>query len=419
MGGKPRAGRHAVKSGTAGFEEVFVHDPLGAFCKHGPQNLPGAGTGALVGLTFAAKDLFDVQGFVTGAGNPDWLDTHAPASETAPAVQKLLEEGATLLGKTVTDELAYSLSGENIHYGTPVNPAAPERIPGGSSSGSASAVAGDLVDFALGTDTSGSIRIPAGYCGLFGIRPTHGRVSCRGVVPLAPSFDSVGWMARRGALLLRAGEVLLGSGSVADLPEHLLFADDVFALADEPARELLQAAVAEVATLMRSVELITLSNGPLGGWLAAHNVLKDYEAWQTHGSWISSVKPRLAPEIEARFIRASAITEDQRSDALERQKIINARLRDLLQGKAVLCLPTAPGPAPFKHTPPEALESIRHRTLILTCIAGLGGLPQITLPLAAHRGCPLGLSLIGAPGEDESLLALARAIDEQGPRHFE
>jgi amidase len=171
--------------------------------------LPGAATGPLAGLTFAAKDLFDVAGYVACAGNPDWLRTHAPAGKTAPVVQTLLEAGATLMGKTVTDELAFSMSGENIHYGTPINPAAPARIPGGSSSGSASATASKLVDFALGTDTSGSIRVPASYCGLFSLRPTHGRISCQGVIPLAPSFDTVGWVARDATLLQRIGEVLL------------------------------------------------------------------------------------------------------------------------------------------------------------------------------------------------------------------
>src|SRR5262245_20127130 len=175
-------------------------DPSGAFCQHVDVRLAGTTTGPLAGLTFAAKDLFDIAGSRVCAGNPDWLRTHAPAEKTAPAVQILLGAGATLVGKTLTDELAFSMSGENIHYGTPLNPAAPDRIPGGSSSGSASATASKLVDFALGTDTSGSIRVPASYCGLFSMRPTHGRISCQGVVPLAPSFDTIGWFARDAAL---------------------------------------------------------------------------------------------------------------------------------------------------------------------------------------------------------------------------
>src|SRR5215470_7694180 len=153
-----------------------MQDPLGAFCRHADVTLPGAAAGPLAGLHFAAKDLYDVAGQRTGGGNPDWLDSHPPAAATAPAILSLVAAGATLVGKTVTDELAYSIAGRNFHYGTPTNVAAPGRIPGGSSSGSAAAVAGKLVDFALGTDTGGSIRVPASLCGLYGMRPSHGRV---------------------------------------------------------------------------------------------------------------------------------------------------------------------------------------------------------------------------------------------------
>ena len=189
---------------------MALDNRLGCFCPHGDIHIEGTQGGPLSGLTFAAKDLFDIEGHVTGAGNPDWLATHAPAPATASAVRKLLEAGASLQGKTITDELAYSLAGVNMHYGTPVNPACPDRLPGGSSSGSASAVAGGLVDTALGTDTGGSIRVPANNCGLYGIRTTHGQVAKDGLVPLADSFDTVGWFARDARTLARVGEVLLG-----------------------------------------------------------------------------------------------------------------------------------------------------------------------------------------------------------------
>ncbi|MDQ2103939.1 amidase family protein, partial [Azospirillum isscasi] len=185
------------------------NDPLNAFVPHGLSEIPGAADGPLAGLRFAVKDLFHIAGLPTGAGNPDWLRTHEVPQETAPAVRRLLDAGARVAGKTLTDELAWSLAGENAHYGTPENPKAPGRIPGGSSSGSASAVAGGAVDFAIGTDTGGSIRLPASYCGLYGLRPTHGAVPLDGSVPLAPSFDTVGWFAREAALLRRVGAVLL------------------------------------------------------------------------------------------------------------------------------------------------------------------------------------------------------------------
>ena len=213
-----------------GGEDSEMKDPLGAFCRHVDIRVDGATVGPLAGLTFAAKDIYDVGGHTCCCGNPDWLATHPPAERTATAVTALLAAGATLVGKTLTDELAFSLNGENDHYGTPVNPAAPDRIPGGSSNGSASAVAGELVDTALGSDTGGSVRAPASYCGIYGIRTSHGAIPLDGVMPLAPSFDTVGWFARDAEMLERVGGVLLGDGA-ATPPRRLLYVEDAFARA--------------------------------------------------------------------------------------------------------------------------------------------------------------------------------------------
>ena len=186
-----------------------MNDPLGVFCRYTHVTHIGSETGSLAGLSLAVKDVFHIKGYRTGAGNPDWLRTHPAVETTAPVVQRLLDAGAHIVGKTHTDELAYSLNGENVHYGTPVNPNAAGRIPGGSSSGSAAAVAGGLVDFAIGTDCGGSVRLPASYCGIFGFRPTHGRIPLDGIVPLASSFDTVGWFTRNARLLEKVGRVLL------------------------------------------------------------------------------------------------------------------------------------------------------------------------------------------------------------------
>lgn len=384
-----------------------MQDTSGAFCQHGDIRLPGATTGPLVGLTFAAKDLFDIAGYVTGAGNPDWLRTHTPAGETAPAVQMLLSAGATLVGKTLTDELAFSMSGENIHYGTPVNPAAPGRIPGGSSSGSASATAGRLVDFALGTDTSGSIRVPASYCGLFGMRPTHGRVSCQGVVPLAPSFDTVGWFAREATLLQRVGSVLLAEQSAETFPARFLIADDAFALVEDAVQDTLRMTVAKVASLSQTVTHIHVCQTALEMWYALELVLKEYEVWQTHGAWIRNIQPKFAPDIEKRFLRAATVTAAQYAEAQKQRATVRAQMLDLLREDTILCIPTTPDIAPLRNTPAEAVEKVRRHTLTLTCLAGLAGLPQVTLPLAQFAGCPLGVSFIAAPGRDMMLLAMA------------
>ena len=186
-----------------------MDDPLGALVPHGHVEIAGRTAGPLAGVSFAVKDIFDVAGTVTGCGNPDWLAGHGAAERHAPAVQMLLDAGGRLVGKTVTEELAFSAVGINPHYGTPRNSAAPGRVPGGSSSGSAAAVGGGLVALALGSDTGGSVRVPASYNGIYGMRPSHGRISLAGVMPLAPSFDTVGWFARDPQLLATAGRVLL------------------------------------------------------------------------------------------------------------------------------------------------------------------------------------------------------------------
>ncbi|MEY8879705.1 MAG: amidase family protein, partial [Leptothrix sp. (in: b-proteobacteria)] len=186
-----------------------IDDTVGAWVPHGRFVLPGAPSGPLAGLRFAAKDLFDVAGQTTGAGNPTWLATHAPATRHAALVSQLLDAGASLAGKVLTDELAYSLHGDNAHHGAPINAASPERVTGGSSSGSAAAVAARLVDFALATDTGGSTRVPASYCGLWGLRTTHDLLPRDGLVALSRGFDTPNWLAHDAEVFERVGAVLL------------------------------------------------------------------------------------------------------------------------------------------------------------------------------------------------------------------
>ena len=141
--------------------DLTIHDTLGAFCRHNEVRIQGAPDGLLAGTRFGVKDLYHLKGFKTGFGHPAWLDSHPAAEVTSTAVLRLLSAGASVVGKTHCDELCFSLNGVNKYYGTPLNVNAPGCIPGGSSSGSAAAVAGGLVDFALGSDTGGSIRVPA------------------------------------------------------------------------------------------------------------------------------------------------------------------------------------------------------------------------------------------------------------------
>lgn len=237
--------------------------PSRSFMPYPDVAVPHAPGGPLHGLRFAVKDLFDVAGYPTGGGNPHVLAMSGIKTSTAPAVQCLLGAGAALVGKTHTDELAFSMNGKNAHYGAPVNGAAPDRIAGGSSSGSASAVSNGLCDFALGTDTGGSVRAPASHCGLFGIRPTHGRVSLGGCLPLCDSLDTCGFFAREVRTFARVADVLLVPDEEA-LPgtPRLLLAQDLFALTTPGARDALLSVVARIEDALGHADAVSAADRP-------------------------------------------------------------------------------------------------------------------------------------------------------------
>jgi amidase len=387
-------------------------DPMGAFCRDNHVALPGSGHGPLAGLRFAVKDLFHIEGARTGFGNPDWLRMHAPATQTARAVRQLLEAGADMVGKTHTDELAYSLTGENVHYGTPRNPHDAQRIPGGSSSGSASAVAGGLVDFALGSDCGGSVRLPASYCGVLGMRPTHARVSLDGAIPFGPSFDVAGWFAREAPVLERVGRVLLGEDRQSvPAARRLLVARDAFDLVEEGVARALEPAVTRVASRLAQREDVVVSPDGLEAWFEIFRTLQAAEIWANHGEWVTRTRPALGPGIRERFAWASTVSAEDVAANLPRRQAVVRRLDALLGPGDVLCLPTSPRVAPLRGTPTDTIEvEYRHQAMCLLCISGLGGLPQLSLPLASWNGLPLGLSLLGARGSDHALLALATAL---------
>lgn len=370
-----------------------------------------AAAGPLAGTTFAVKDMFDLAGLVTGGGTPDWLATHAPARETAPCVVACLRAGARLIGVTIADEMAFSITGENAHYGTPLNPAAPDRVPGGSSSGSASVTASGLVDFALGTDTAGSIRVPASYCGIFGIRPTHGRISTQGVMPLSPSFDTVGWFARDGGLLERVGRVLLGDNDACGQPiRRLLLLDDAFELLDPEVRAPLERAAEELAATLAPISRTTLSSEGYADWLACFNALRPPEIWAIYGDWITRTQSRFSPQIAARFEAVKRAAHADTTAARRFRAAIQEKAAPMLGDGSAFLLPTVPSIAPLKGTPAAATQALRENTFRLTCISPLLGTPEVSLPLATADGCPIGLSLIGPRGGDASLLRAAAQL---------
>jgi amidase len=387
-------------------------DTVGAFCPHGRFELAGAPAGLLAGRTFAVKDLFDIAGHVTGAGNPQWLATHAAAERSAPPVIALCAAGARMIGKTITDELAYSLNGDNIHYGTPRNSRAPDRVPGGSSSGSAAAVAAALCDFALGTDTGGSVRIPASFCGLFGIRTTQGAISTEGLVPLMPSLDTVGWFARDAELFEQVGNVLLPDAAPPAAPSRLLIVSDALKVVDRDALCAVEHAIDAVRGCFAEVETISITDAEgLALWRDVFRIASAHETWGVHGEWVSAHGGSLSAIIAERFAFARSVPYSDAAEAQRQRAQLGARVRGLVDVDAVLCIPTVPGPAPKLDATGPVVEEFRQRAQRLTAIAGLSGLPEVTLPsLADVNRLPLGLSFIGAAGADRTLLGLARKL---------
>ena len=392
-----------------------VKDLNGAFRDGTEVALDGAPDGPLKGLRFGVKDIIDIAGHRTGFGNPTWLETHPPATATASSVLKLLDSGADMVGKTLTDEMAYSLTGENAHYGTPVNPAAPGRVPGGSSNGSASAVAGGSVDFALGTDCGGSVRLPASYCGIFGMRPSLGRIATDGIIPFSASFDVVGWFTREAGLLDRVGRVLMADDGPAAEPRRLLVADDAFDLVAPPVRDALAAAVTRAADAIGEVRHVTVSRAGLPAWFDTFRVVQASEIWANHGEWIEREKPDLGRGVRERMAWASQVEAADVARCRDELAEIRAHLAALLGDGDVLCLPTSPRVAPLMDTPTDDIEvRFRQQAMHLLCISGLGGLPQISLPLTLLDGLPLGLSIVARHGDDMMLLGLAKRLNGMG-----
>ncbi|WP_321800707.1 amidase [Caballeronia sp. J97] len=362
-------------------------------------------SGALDGLRFAVKDLIDVAGVTTGGGNPDWLATHASAERHAPCVAKLLAAGARVDGKTITDELAYSLEGVNVHYGTPLNPRWPHALPGGSSSGSASAVASGEVDFALGTDTGGSVRVPAAFCGLWGIRPTHDDAALEGVLRFAPCFDTVGWFARSGEMLARVAGVLLDDVPAVDVPASLVSFKEAFdaRAASEPhdAQRLRALSPARHET--------EIFAGEQAAWLQVYQQLQDDDIRASLGAWIDAATPRFGEDIAARFTRMKSLDDAEVRRCRELRKTLAARIDGIVNG-ALVVLPTTPRALLSKDASPECIGAFYHDALTMNSVAAFAGLPQVTVPVASEPAGPLALSFIGPRNSDRALIECARQL---------
>ena len=428
-----------------------TRDRLNAFLDFPQVAVPNAQSGPLAGFSLGVKDIFDVAGHVTGCGNPGKLSRGRIAQRTAPAVQAILDAGARFAGKTQTDELAFSLFGQNSHFPHPVNPAAPGRVTGGSSSGSAAAVAGGLADIATGSDTGGSIRAPASFCGLVGLRTTHGAISLEGAMPLAPSLDTFGWFARDVDVYERVAEIIFGDPRIAPHPPAGTFSPQAgrrgLATAFAPpsprssrgegkgegqlpkfnplrftALDDLLRGQAEAAEYRRMAAIVASVIGePRTAPPLVHAIddlywcfrrIQGFEAWAAHGVWISAEDRGLGPGVRERFAFGSTIDATTYKAETKRRAAFRAELAALLGDDGILILPTVPGAAPRIDSTQDAFQAYRERALRLLCWSGLSGFPQITLPLGGVDGAPFGISLLGPAGGDLALIGLGRTILE-------
>ena len=387
---------------------MSVQDELNAWCDYPQVSLSHSADGPLAGMTLAVKDIYQVEGYPTGWGTPARVAEAEVETETQSAVQALCDAGAKIMGKSICDELCFSLNGVNKHYGTPVNGAAPERIPGGSSSGSASLVSNGRVDIAIGSDTGGSVRAPASYCGLIGLRPTHGRISMDRTKELAPSLDCFGWFAKDAETYARVGSVLLGDDTATaplkrllgspDLDSMLLGDDDYIAF---------QKAAERVEDLFDDERDFTSIPFDLDEayWTFRH--VQAYEANQALGEWVATRNPDLAPAIADRIAFGRTVSRQDYEGGCDRRAVISAALDNLLGKVGLLVFPTVPSCAPLKSESESTLQAFRDQALKLLCLSGLSGLPQISLPLGQVHGAPLGVSLMGPRGSDRQLIDIA------------
>lgn len=370
----------------------------------------GAPSGPLAGLSAVVKDMYDIAGTRTGGGSPEWLAAARPALRHASAVQKLIDAGATITGKTICEELFYSMVGVNAHYGMPANVRAPGRIPGGSSSGSAAACGAGACDFALGSDTAGSIRIPASFNGLYGIRTSHRRVDLAGAMAMAPTFDAAGWFAQSPGILRLVGRVLLRGEAVKQPVTRLLVARDAFKVADEPVADVCRAFLALASRSLPAGEDVIAAPAGLDEWCEGFRVVQAREVWETFGEFVVREKPQLGPGIRERIAFAATVTADQAAAGRKAVETGWAHIRAMLPPGTIMVMPTSPAIAPKPDLDARSMDGFRLRVMRLTSLAGLGGLPQVTIPAGTVAGCPVGFSLLGWAGGDEALLDLACEI---------
>lgn len=383
--------------------------------------IPASQSGILNGLNFAVKDCIDIKGKLTGFGNPTWQKTHPPAIENAICVELLLLNGAKCLGKTITDEFTYSLIGENYFYGTPLNPHCPDRVPGGSSSGSASSVSCGIVDFALGTDTGGSVRVPASNCGIYGYRPTHGKIITAGTIPLAPSLDTIGVLSKNFSILKNVASVLLGNDFKINSKPKVIVIEDILDICEPTIKQTFLTYLNKSFEKYSFLKLTDILSSEITfSWLfELYVLLHSCELWNVHGSWIESTKPELGPIANYNFNQIAKIANrNNLPSGIRKREWFADIIRNYLNDKVIFCFPTTPDIAPkkdFHSQNPEARKSGGYfqKLIGINAIASLSRSPQITIPINKSGDFPVGMSFLASQNQDGLLFQLLSGLFNQ------
>ena len=368
------------------------------------------GSGVLDGYSFSAKDLFDLKGHIKSNGHKRALDVIQPSQHTSPSLLALMNAGGKLLGLTNCDEFFYSLTGLESTFKQPNNWINKKFVTGGSSSGAAASVGFDLVDFALGSDTGGSIRVPASFCGLFGFRPTHGRVSSAGMTELAPSLDTLGWLTKKPDLLSKVGSVLLDNFSREKKEiKRVLLIEDLFSLCTN---EITCNSLIWTKRLEKNFDLkmVELKN------IDFRNVITDFQiiqGWEAKNGIVKFIKKhgfKLRKNIQERINFADSITENEFKKANINRNNFKEEINAILEKDYLAIFPTTPMPALNKKTINSELSLFRKKIHHFTCMAGMTGRPQISIPLDLKIPKPFGISVLGGLNEDEQIISFVKKL---------
>lgn len=387
-------------------------DPSGSLVER--ISLNPTATGSLDGLTFTVKDNIDIANHKTSYGSPAWRDFHSAPRHNALCVDQLLAAGAHCNGKVVADEFTYSLEGESEHFGTPVNTKAPGRIPGGSSSGSAASVAYEVADFSLGTDSGGSIRVPASFCGVWGMRPSLHRISEAGVLPFMPSVSTVGVLSARLHQLDQVMRVLLRSRVRPTEPLQRIFVlSDALEICDTTVRTEfvvllekihhrtgIEPEIVSFATIVGREATLTDCNDK------ALRSLQSLEFQNTVGNWIEQHTPETSDIFSMAYENIRCLDRLEALNNLDRCEQIFDEIQTFFSPGTVVCFPTTPAIAPLKGSlnTAKSVMNFYDRTMAITAFSGVGRLPEISAPLLIVDECPVGFSISAGNLQDEFLL---------------